>query len=382
MKLIINTSTLYVGGGVQVAISFLNEISKSIDHEYHVFLSNETNKYIDRKIFSQNFYFYLIETSPSKLSSRKNITNFLDELEEKIRPDIVFTVFGPSYWKPKAKHISGFADGWVYNKDSIVYKKLPFFKRMKMILHSNYKAFFLKKDSDFFILETEDAKNKLAKSLNIKKNKIYVVGNTYSSVFDNYDLVNKENPNYIKLPEKKEGIFRLMYIAHNHINKNLIIIRDLIDFFHENKIELVLTIDKNSYTQLFPEKPSCIINIGPISQKSCPSIYNQSDALFAPTLLETFSAVYPEAMKMQIPILTSNFSFATDICANAAIYFDPLNKKDIIEKIKSLVNNEKRQKELTDFALEQLKKFETSKSRAEKYINICENLSKKEKTNV
>ena len=152
MKLIINTSTLYVGGGVQVAISFLNEIAKSIDNEYHVFLSNETNKYIDKKIFSQNFYFYLIETSPSKLSSRKSITNFLDELEEKIKPDIVFTVFGPSYWKPKVKHISGFADGWVYNKDSIVYKKLPFFKRIKMILHSNYKAFFLIKDIAFVFL--------------------------------------------------------------------------------------------------------------------------------------------------------------------------------------------------------------------------------------
>ena len=382
MKLIINTSNLYVGGGVQVAISFINELKNlETTNSYYIFLSKEINNQIDKNDFPTNVHFYLIDKSPASLKYRKTITKELDDLETEIKPDIVFTVFGPSYWKPKAIHISGFADGWVYNPDSIAFNRLPFFKKIKMKLHCAYKAYYLKKDSDFLILETNDAKNKISNLLNINKNNIFVVGNTYSSLFKEDQYLDEDNENYIKLPETKN--FRLMYIAHNHVSKNLIILKKLINYFEDKNIEMILTIDYNSYDKLFPNKPKNIINIGPVSQKSCPSIYAQSDALFAPTILETFSASYPEAMKMNIPILTSNYSFAKDVCGDAALYFNPINEKDIISKIDELVGNKNLRETLTKNGEKQLMKFETSVEKAKKYIHICENLIKqKEESNV
>jgi glycosyltransferase involved in cell wall biosynthesis len=142
---------------------------------------------------------------------------------------------------------------------------------------------------------------------------------------------------------------------------------------------MILTIDKESYKTLFPTNPANIINIGPISQKSCPSIYAQADALFAPTILETFSAAYPEAMKMRIPILTSDYSFTRDVCNDAALYFNPLDEKDIMIKIEELIKNNELKNKLIENGEKQLMKFETSSIKAKKYIQICENIIKKEK---
>ena len=131
-----------------------------------------------------------------------------------------------------------------------------------------------------------------------------------------------------------------------------------------------------SYRTLFPVLAKNVINLGPIPQKSCPSVYKQCDALFAPTLLETFSAAYPEAMKMGKPILTSNYSFAKDVCQDAALYFDPLDPEDMIKKIKMLVRDKALLNKLAEKGRKRVKKFESARTRAEKYIAICENLVK------
>ena len=377
MKILINTSNLYVGGGLQVALSFINELKElNTNHEYHIFLSLAVDKQIDQKEFTGNFYFYLIEKSPASLKTRKTIVAKLNSLEEHIKPDIVFSVFGPSYWKPKAKHLLGFADGWAYNSESVAYNRLPLLKRIKMRLHVKYKSYYLKRDADYYVLETLDAKNKFSKVIDIDKSKTFVVGNTYSSIFDEDECIQSNYEYFINLPKKQDNEFRLIYITHNHPNKNLTSINKILPLLDGFNIKFFLTLDDVSYRTLFPVLTKNVINLGPIPQKSCPSVYKQCDALFAPTLLETFSAAYPEAMKMGKPILTSNYSFAKDVCQDAALYFDPLDPKDMIKKIKMLVRDKALLNKLAEKGRKRVKKFESARTRAEKYIAICENLVK------
>ena len=377
MRILLNTSNLYVGGGLQVALSFINELKElNTNHEYHIFLSLAVDKQIDQKEFTGNFYFYLIEKSPASLKTRKTILVKLNSLEEYIKPDIVFSVFGPSYWKPKAKHLLGFADGWAYNSESVAYNRLPLLKRIKMRLHVKYKSYYLKRDADYYVLETLDAKNKFSKVIDIDKSKTFVVGNTYSSIFDEDECIQSNYEYFINLPKKQDNEFRLIYITHNHPNKNLTSINKILPLLDGFNINFFLTLDDVSYRTLFPVLTKNVINLGPIPQKSCPSVYKQCDALFAPTLLETFSAAYPEAMKMGKPILTSNYSFAKDVCQDAALYFDPLDPKDMIKKIKMLVRDKALLNKLAEKGRKRVKKFESARTRAEKYIAICENLVK------
>ena len=376
MKLIINTSNLYVGGGVQVALSFINELKElKTGNEYHIFLSKAVDKQIEQKSFPSNFHFYSIERSPASLKTRKQIVAQLDMLEEQIKPDVVFSVFGPSYWKPKAKHVMGFAVPWVLQKDSVAYAELSFLKRMKMRLWVEYVSFYAKKDASHYIIETEDGKSKLSDVLDIPRENISVVGNSYSAIFNDESYLSEDNIDYIQLPSKEKDEFRLLLISHNHPHKNLKIIDKVTPLLDGLNIKFVLTVDDTSYQELFPNGNDRVLNLGVVKLNSCPSLYKQCDALFLPTLLEVFSASYPEAMKMEKPILTSNYSFATDVCKDAALYFDPLDPKDIAKKIKQLIVDKSLQKELVEKGKKRIKEFETARSRAEKYVKICEQIS-------
>jgi glycosyltransferase involved in cell wall biosynthesis len=75
-------------------------------------------------------------------------------------------------------------------------------------------------------------------------------------------------------------------------------------------------------------------------------------------------------MFMQKPILTSDLSFATGICGNAASYFDATDAEDIANKIVDLASNLSLQKQLIENGLEQLKTFDSAKVRAQKYLQI------------
>ena len=78
-------------------------------------------------------------------------------------------------------------------------------------------------------------------------------------------------------------------------------------------------------------------------------------------------------------VLTSNYSFARDICQDAALYFNPLDPEDIAIKIKELISDKNLYSELEKKGKERLKQFGTARTRAEKYIKLCENIIKKEK---
>ena len=126
MKIIINASNIRWGGGVQATVSLINRLNENLlyNNEYYIFLSNAFKEEINIKNFQDNFYFFFFQNSPASLKHRNKITTTLNKLEDKIKPDIVYTVFGPSYWKPKSFHVEGFALGWITNTKSVVYNKI------------------------------------------------------------------------------------------------------------------------------------------------------------------------------------------------------------------------------------------------------------------
>lgn len=376
MRLVINVSNLCVGGGVQVALSFIHELKSLCRvNEYHVLLSESIDRQIDSDVFPPNFIFHLIKFSPASLRYRWLTVSQLDKLERKIKPDVVFTIFGPSYWKPAAIHLMGVANGWLYNPESVAYKVLPVRERIRVMVLSAYRTFFIKRDASDFVVETNDARKKIVKFMGVNEKSISVVGNTYSAAFDYFKKSDGSCRDYYRLPKENRNAYRMILISHNYPQKNIKIIRDVVPYLSGYDIEFVLTIDSNSYYKYFNDMRNKVINIGPVKHASCPSLYWQSDALFFPTLLETFSAAYPEAMKMEIPIITSDYSFARDVCGDAALYFDPLDPKDIADKIKLIIDDESIGENLVEKGKLRLAGFETSQSRAEKYLTLCESLS-------
>jgi len=76
-----------------------------------------------------------------------------------------------------------------------------------------------------------------------------------------------------------------------------------------------------------------ILNVGPLAQAQLKEYFSACDALLLPTLLESFSGTYIEAMQFERPIITSDLDFAREICGDAAEYVDPLSPASIRDGI-------------------------------------------------
>ncbi len=100
-----------------------------------------------------------------------------------------------------------------------------------------------------------------------------------------------------------------------------------------------------------------IRNVGPLQQAELAGYYRHCDALFLPTLLESFSGTYVEAMNFGCPILTSDLDFARGVCGDAAIYFDPWSPESIKNAIVKLKESDEVKRELRAHARRQLKKI-------------------------
>ncbi|MDC0592074.1 glycosyltransferase [Balneolaceae bacterium] len=263
----------------------------------------------------------------------------------------------------------GFADGWVYNPNSLAFARLNSLEQVKRRLLSYYKIKRLKCEGDHFILETDDAREKFINLLDLHDNDVTTVSNTYNSVFD--EMPEKPSPLFDK------NTFNLLTISAHYPNKNLEIINKVLAHLpSEIKVKFYLTLPNDVFMSII-RKSDRVINLGVQSINDCPVLLHSCDAVFLPTLLETFSASYPEAMKMNKPILTSDLSFAKSICGEAAEYFNPLDAEDIANKLVSLIGNKTRIEELVKLGRERLKKFPSANQRASKYLDICEKFLKK-----
>ena len=357
-----------------MAASFLEDCKEKDENEYHVVLGAAFSKSIKQDQFGSNFFFYPITYRPAtKVFSLQSHDKFFKDLEKKIKPDVVFTTTGPAYWRPKAPHLVG------YNLPHHVYPESPYLKQVTLYRKMRWKIkrvlvkYFFTRDADAIVVQTDDVKERLIKLLG--KANVVTVSNTYSPFYNNPVVF------LARLPAKQADEFRLLTLSAWYPHKNLTIIPKVVDMLLEKGIKnvrFILTLPKEIFDKEFPEKYAAyIINTGPVKVAEAPSLYNECDAMFLPTLLECFSASYAEAMVMGKPILTTDMGFAKTVCGNAAIYFNPVDGKDIAAKILLVMNDKQLQADLINKGKKRMGYFGTSKQRTEEYLSICKDLCNK-----
>jgi glycosyltransferase involved in cell wall biosynthesis len=371
MKILFNASNLKKGGGVQVALSLIEEFYFYDNFQFHLVVSDSVYNQLNLSNFNSNFLVSRHNFKPNVFKVIFGHDFFLSKVENEFSPDWVFTVFGPSYWIPKSRHLIGFAIPHYLYYDSPFFRIISFKEKISIFILKILCFWNLSKKKNFFWVETNDVKKRLSKFLFIDSVRIKVVSNTCHSVFyrTNNNLYSRYEV-FFNFPGKKA-----ITISANYIHKNLVIIKKVVPILIKKKIELkfFLTLNHNEFNS-FNFNTDYVINLGPVNITDCPFLYSKVDFLFLPTLLECFSASYVEAMKMNVPILTSDLAFARGVCGDAAEYFDPLDEEDIVKKIIFLISNQSRVQEMIFKGQEKLKEFPTSKERASSILNIFFNL--------
>jgi glycosyltransferase involved in cell wall biosynthesis len=221
------------------------------------------------------------------------------------------------------------------------------------IRHKYLKRHFIKelKKTQLVFCQTEVTKNRLRDIYGFSK-KIMVAG---PSVPDSMRVIPVDEP----VPAAfngHENKLKLFCPARYYPHKNLEILPELFSKFADElknvSVFITLTPDQHPNAKKLLSKIASlgleknIINLGLIPYEHIGGYYRNADALFMPSLLESFSTTYVEAMAAALPILTSDLDFARSACGDAADYFDPFSAEGVKDTILTFGSNESRQQEL------------------------------------
>ena len=370
MNIIVNASNLKVGGGLQVADSVCRELKNFHQHQFVVVLSSFFGDTLAAIKGFPNVTTYTHDVKNDLATLLRGRDKFLDDLVKNKKIDSVLTVFGPSMWIPRVPHICGFA------RAQMVIKESPFYTRMskrtlwgqRLRYSIREKAF--KKCADYFYTENPYISERLEKMWRGKK--IFTVTNYYNQVFDNPEQWKE------KLLPSFDGV-TMLTIATPYAHKNLSIAADAARLLRQQypdfRFRFVMSNERNEFPADISGIEDCFEFIGRVDISECPSLYQQCDIVFQPTLLECFTAAYPEAMRMERPIVTTDLEFARGLCGDAAEYYSAIDAQACADAIFKVSTNEDLRKLLTKNGKEQLKCFDNYKQRAEKLIKITESIA-------
>ncbi len=367
MKALINSSNLHAGGGVQVAISFLYELSliqKNNDVSIDVIVSTEVADGLAR-----------LKTNTSVFTNYEIINTyglkaFFSSLNSRIKNyDVVFTIFGPNYLRVKSKNeIVGFAQLWMLNFNNPISEKMSFLSRniLRFKFYIQW-LFFLR--ADHYVVELEHVKKSLVDKKGVDSKKISVVYNTVSSL---YKDKSKWQPVCIK---KNQEEISLGIVTRDYPHKNINIlpfVAEALEAKHNLKVHFYTTLNDAEWATKDAFFKKYVSTVGSLSPDQCPSFYEQIDAVVFPSLLECFSATPLEAMVMSKPLFASDCGFVRDVCGDHAVYFDPLDADHIALNIANYFKADTERAEQLEQARDHALGFSSAKGRAEQYLEIIQ----------
>ena len=96
--------------------------------------------------------------------------------------------------------------------------------------------------------------------------------------------------------------------------------------------EICITLDSSEVQQF----PPWITNLGRLSMQQCGAYYHNADALFFPSLLESYGLPLIEAMVCGLPIVCADLDYAHCVCGDQAIYFNPDDAASAVQALNVL----------------------------------------------
>lgn len=374
MKVMIDATNISVGGGLQVSISVINELIVNPRNKKFIFV-------VSYNVFRQlvmpsdrDADIVVIDCKDKSMLNIYQYRNKMLDLERLHNIDIVFSIFGPSYWGPKhAKHLVGFANAWLVSPKSKAYSVLPITSRIITFVKNYILACVLYSPRKHYVTETKVAKELFIERFKCSNDMVDIVPNCLSQVFESSSEID-----YYGL--QKIDKFKFVTITHNYPHKNLNVIPVVGQRLEELGIGVIfiVTFPDEEYSKLSSDFKRFTLNIGPIPVERCKSVYSHSDALFLPTLIECFTVSYLEAFATDTIVITSDLDFAHDICGDAAFYFDPYDVNNIAKVCADVVLEHKsggvqirNKKNLYNL---RLTTFGSNMDRVSAYMNIIDKL--------
>lgn len=276
------------------------------------------------------------------------IARELPKIEREASPDVVFTVFGPSKWRPRAVQLVGFAiPQFLYPKIRTARVPLSAASIINRIQIKWAKRAAMR--ADYLVVETETLRRRLHEIAGYPAQRIFVVRNTYSDLFA--ESLASDPP-----AVETSGKFLILVPSAYYPHKNLEIVPDVaraLRALTSRDFEIVLTLPAGGPAWGAIARHAAELGVadyvrtaGTIPLRELGSWYRRAGAVFLPTLLETSTAVYPESFSAGAPLVTSDLDFARELCDDAALFVDPQSPEACARALADLIADPRRREGL------------------------------------
>lgn len=318
----VNVSNLSKGGGAQIAIWLINKLSK--DENLSVYLTYLVSPFVWEGIkdnFTESSNVHIISASPVR--SRKAKKMVLDIIQ-KSKIESVYTLYGPSGITFDCKEVSGVANAWITCATLKDYVKVHGLSAPIEMLKYIFHGLSLRK-KNFLIFETETSRDNYCSKFHYDSNKTTIIPNSVNDHF------------YQHLPEVKaeeSQTFNILYVSAYYKHKNFEMIPKYALALKESsvikKFKFQLTLSDKEYLFISSdiEKLNCndvIENLGVLGSEELPSVYKSAGMVISPSVVETFSATYAEAILSGKYLAVADICSSREICKKAALYFNPFS---------------------------------------------------------
>ncbi len=336
-------------------------------NEYYLFFNDPI--YEQAKLVAPNFY--KVRTNAPHYSFKEQTKFFRQLLKHRL--DLM--------------HFTHFNAPILYRKPSIVTihdLTLHFFPGKKMTSKLYRLAYrqtikSITKKSKKIIAVSKNTSKDLQDLLKIPDHKIEVL---YEGVNSEFKPISDQDR--LQATVQKHGINKpfLLYTGNWRNHKNLIgLIKAFKQLVKNHQIQLVVTGRKDPLyaPEIIQEagphtKNGDIVFAGLVPENELIDLINTATIYTYPSFYEGFGLPPLEAMKCHTPVVASNTSCIPESCGDAAIYFDPYDTNDMVEKISTLLLNPQLQQQMIEKGRRHVQQFSWEKM-AREVINLYNNVS-------
>lgn len=224
---------------------------------------------------------------------------------------------------------------------------------------------------DVIIVETPALAARLVAKRVLPRGRTDVVSNTFNRVFDHPD---QWQP--VATPLADPDTITMAYVARGYPHKNLGFLPALATAAAERgaSVRFLLTLSDAEWAAASPELRACATNLGIVPIQAVPSIYAAADAAIFPSLLEGFSVMPLEAMKLGKVVFASRRDFVSSVCQDAPAYIDPEDPVDAADTVVRVLGDPEEVKLHVKRGHNVIDGLPTAADRAARYVEIIDSL--------
>lgn len=369
-KILFNCSTNVVGGGVKNSTLFILATINDSTFEWIYAISPQIKNLLEEKGASLDERFHLFNDSPASNSvSRKRLV----QLSIESKCSLVYTMAGPAYVKFPIRHIQGLSNPYLTHADHDAFALKGSLISIARYYLRSFVQFLYSRNADFFVFQTEQARDSYVGRRGTKLENTRIISNAFD------ENMKTEFSKHLNQKEKSGELPKVIFCpGANYLHKGFqfipAIAKEMKNLGQERVIFKLTLKDDELYKNLMNQAKELgvsdwIENFGPYSYHQVAKLYMESDVVYVPSLLETFSASYLEAMVALKPLLVADKGFAREVCGEYSSYSNPKDASVSANKLIELLKKDSGSKQIANSILN---RFGNQNDRYNKIMTLIE----------